>query len=170
MHLSSVDICKDFVSLQSDQITGSFADVAVVPEDRWAIGGHSLGGLGASLYAGAYGNQVYAAVFHAGGWLINLTQSELPVLQMYGTLDDIFSGGYERYRYLYVDPPPKGFGPLVNLNTIEFIPIVGANHYQVGDYGYQAPDQIATISLEQQHIDFAEKTVSFLDNLLLKKK
>ncbi|CAK9255804.1 unnamed protein product [Sphagnum jensenii] len=111
-------------------LNSNISAFSVVPEDRWAIGGHSLGGLGASLYAGAYGNQVYAAVFHAGGWLINLTQSELPVLQMYGTLDDIFSGGYERYRYLYVDPPPKGFGPLVNLNTTEFIPIVGANHYQ----------------------------------------
>jgi hypothetical protein len=67
-----------------------------------------------------------------------------------------------------VDPPPKGFGPLVNLNTTQFIPIDSANHYQVGDYGYQAHDQIATISLEQQQIFFAEETVKFLNKIPLK--
>ncbi|CAM6014810.1 unnamed protein product [Sphagnum balticum] len=139
-----------------------------VPKDRWAIAGHSLGGAGASLYAGAYGRRVYAAVLHAGAWRTNLTLSELPVVQIYGTLDCISPGGYQRYRDLYVDPPPKGFGPLVNLNTTQFIPIDSANHYQVGDYGYQYHDQIATISLEQQQIFFAEETVKFLNNIPLK--
>ncbi|CAK9263796.1 unnamed protein product [Sphagnum jensenii] len=139
-----------------------------VPKDRWAIAGHSLGGAGATLYAGAYGRRVYAAVLHAGVWCTNLTLSELPVVQIYGTLDCISPGGYQRYRDLNVDPPPKGFGPLVNLNTTQFIPIDSANHYQVGDYGYQDHDQIATISLEQQQIFFAEETVKFLNNIPLK--
>jgi len=166
MYLPLFIFPQRLLPLADEQIT--LTDLAGVPKDRWAIAGHSLGGAGATLYAGAYGRRVYAAVLHAGVWRTNLTLSELPVVQIYGTLDSISPGGYQRYRDLNVDPPPKGFGPLVNLNTTQFIPIDSANHYQVGDYGYQDHDQIATISLEQQQIFFAEETVKFLNNIPLK--
>lgn len=103
---------------------------------------------------------------HAGGWAANLTQSPTPVAQIYGTLDGLSPGGYDRYRYLDVDPPPKGRGPLVNLKTSKFITIAGGNHFQVGDYEYyNTPDPIATISHEQQHVQTAIETVAFLDSV-----
>jgi pimeloyl-ACP methyl ester carboxylesterase len=138
---------------------------AGVSKGKWALGGHSAGGFGATQYAGEFGDRIYAAVMHAGGWGSNLTESPLPVANIYGTLDDLSPGGYDRYRYLDTDPPPKGRGPLVNLKTSRFIAIEGANHYQVGDYGYQIPDQIPTISMEQQVAEFAKETVSFLEDV-----
>lgn len=94
-----------------------------------------------------------------------MTKNPLPMAQIYGTLDETSPGGYDRYRYKYTDPPPKGTGPLVNLETSRFVPIEGANHYQVGDYGYQSPDQISTLSMEQQVAKFAAETVSFLEDV-----
>lgn len=103
---------------------------------------------------------------HAGGWAGNLTQSPTPVAQIYGTLDGLSPGGYDRYRYLYVDPPPKGRGPWVNLKTSKFITIAGGTHFQVGDYEYyKTPDPIAIISHEQQHVETAIETIAFLDSL-----
>lgn len=99
-------------------------------------------------------------MLHAGGWGANLTENPLPVASIYGTLEGITPGMRDN-----TDPPPIGRGPLVNLRTSKFIPIKGANHYQVGDYGYQSPDQIPTISMEQQVGKFANETVRFLDNV-----
>lgn len=138
---------------------------SVVPKGKWAIAGHSAGGFANTEYAAEFGDRIYAVVMHAGGWSANFTENPLPIAQIYGTLDDISPGGYDRYRYEYTDPPPKGKGPLVNLKTSKFVPIEGANHHQVGDYGYQSPDQIATISMEQQVAKFATETVSFLEDV-----
>ncbi|KAG0599074.1 hypothetical protein M758_12G125500 [Ceratodon purpureus] len=136
-----------------------------VPKGKWALGGHSAGGFATTQYVGKFGDRIYAAVMHAGGWGANLTENPLPIANIYGTLDDLTPGGYDRYRYRNTDPPPKGQGPLVNLKTSRFVAIEGANHYQVGDYGYQSPDQIPIISMEQQVAEFARETVSFLDDV-----
>lgn len=139
--------------------------LSVVPKGKWALAGHSDGGKAASLYAAEFGDRIYAAVMHAGKWEVDMTKNPFPMAQIYGTLDDVSPGGYDRYRYKYTDPPPKGTGPLVNLETTRFVPIEGANHCQVGDYGYQSPDQISTLSMEQQVAQFAIETVSFLEDV-----
>lgn len=145
-------------------ISSKHPSLSGVPEGMWAVGGHSAGGYAATQYVGQFSDRIYAAVLHAGGWAVNLTENPLPMANIYGTLDDLTPGGYDRYRYRYTDPPPKGVGPLVNLETTRFIPVIGANHYQTGDYGYQPPDQIPIISMEQQVVEFAAMTVSFLDD------
>ncbi|CAM6085646.1 unnamed protein product [Calypogeia fissa] len=127
-----------------------------VPKGRWAISGHSLGGIGATDYLACFGNKIYGAVLHAGGWVLNANTSEVPVLQIYGGLDDLGGGNNS-----YVRNSEGNFNP--NKTTV-FV-VKGANHYQVGDYGYQVPDQIPTISLEEQHKIFATHTVNFLDAL-----
>jgi pimeloyl-ACP methyl ester carboxylesterase len=139
--------------------------LSVVPKGKWALGGHSAGGYAATQYAGEYSDNIYAVVMHAGGWGSNLTSNSLPIKQIYGTLDGISPGGFDRYRYRNTDPPPKGNGPLVNLSTTVFLPVEGANHCQSGDYGYQSFDGIATISMEHQVRTFAEETASFLDHV-----
>ena len=136
-----------------------------VPKGKWALGGHSAGGYATTQYAGEFGDRIYAAAMHAGGWGANMTHNPLPIANIYGTLDDLSPGGYDRFRYTYTDPPPKGRGPLVNLKTTKFVAIEGANHYQVGDYGYQNPDQIPIISMERQVAEFATETVSFLEDV-----
>lgn len=135
---------------------------------NWAIGGHSLGGLASTLYVAEFGDRVYAAVMHAGLWQANLTENPLPVANIYGTLDNL-TGGFDRYRSLNIDPPPLGFGLNVNLKTAKFVTIEGANHYQDGDYGYQHPDEIAVISMEQQWGEVAQATVDFLHDVQSKK-
>lgn len=137
-----------------------------VPNNKWAVGGHSLGGYATSLYVASFGKRIYAGVMHAGGWYANLTKNPLPVVNIYGTLDSLQPGGYDRYRYLNTDPPPKGNGPLVNLKTTKFVAVKGANHYQTGDYGYQSPDEVAIISMEKQWTEFAKETIVFLEGVL----
>lgn len=127
-----------------------------VPRGRWAIGGHSQGCVGATYYLACFGDKIYGAVLHAGTWVQNANTSEVPVLLIYGSIDFIGGGNAS-----YVRGSEGKFNP----NKTAFLAIEGANHCQVGDYGYQLPDQIATISLEEQHTTFASHTASFLDSL-----
>ncbi|CAM6085633.1 unnamed protein product [Calypogeia fissa] len=127
-----------------------------VPNGRWAISGHSQGGAGSTCYVSCFSDKIYGAVLHGGRWLQNTSSSEMPVLQIYGNLDELGKGNNTNAR------TPEG---LFNPNKTTFVVVEGANHYKVGDYGYQVPDHIATISLEEQHEIFAIQTVNFLDSL-----
>ncbi|CAM6091787.1 unnamed protein product [Calypogeia fissa] len=126
-----------------------------VPKGRWAISGHSAGASGATYYLACFGNKIYGAVLHSG-WACNTSSSEVPALLIDGSIDNTGGGNNSHVR--------KAEG-LCNPNKTTFVIVEGANHYQVGDYGYQVPDQISTMSLEGQHEIFATHTVNFLDSL-----
>lgn len=122
---------------------------AQVPAAKWAIGGHSAGGFGASAFALKYPSKVCALVMHSGGLAGNLNGTGLPVLNIVGAIDRLAG-------LAIVDPADK---------PVDTIRIEGANHYQVGDYGYQVPDNIATISQDEQQSQFAQATVNYLNSL-----
>lgn len=129
--------------------------------DRWAVGGHSLGGVAASDYAlqaadagsGQPGSEVEGLVLWASFPANSLAETDLVVLSVSGTRDALSTPAeIEESRDLL---PP---------DTV-FVVIEGANHAQFGDYGDQGGDGEATISGEEARTQIVEATVGFLDQL-----
>lgn len=127
--------------------------IAAHPEiQQWAVGGHSLGGVAAALYASRHASLdgiVFWASYPADEALKN---SNLKVLSVYGTRD---MGGMEKFEASRANLPP----------ITEFVVIDGGNHAQFGDYGAQPGDNEATISRSDQQSQAVHATVQFLKEL-----
>jgi dienelactone hydrolase len=122
--------------------------------DVWATGGHSLGGVAATLFAQNHPEikgLVYWAFFPSDDSLKN---SSLKVLSVYGTNDGFLSGAQLETA--------KASLPVNAL----FVPIDGGNHAQFGDYGLQNGDKPASIPAEVQWEQVAQATVAFLETLV----
>lgn len=124
--------------------------IASFPEIRhWVVGGHSLGGVAAAVYAGRnmdLNGLVFWASYPPDEKLKN---SDLPILSIYGTLD---MGGVEAFEASRSNLP----------STAKSVVIDGGNHAQFGDYGFQPGDNAATISPLEQQKQVVEATVKFL--------
>lgn len=118
---------------------------------HWVVGGHSLGGVAASLYASKKGvceGIVFWASYPAGEELKN---TKLKVLSIYGTLD---MGGMDAFDASRANLPPD----------TQFVLISGGNHAQFGDYGFQPGDNEATITRAEQQSQTVDATVQFLSS------
>jgi hypothetical protein len=118
----------------------------------WAVGGHSLGGVAASMYAAKHDNidgVVYWASYPADDKLKN---SNMAFTSIYGTLD---MGGVEGFQ---------SSASLLPADT-EFVVIEGGNHSQFGNYGLQPGDNAATISWQDQQTQAVAATAQLLDSL-----
>jgi pimeloyl-ACP methyl ester carboxylesterase len=121
----------------------------------WAVGGHSLGGSMAANFAFKHPGQVSGLVLLASypASSDDLSQADLRVVSIYGTLDGVADGGkIEASRALL---PPQA----------EFVTIKGGNHAQFGDYGAQAGDQPAEISRAAQQGQAVAATRQLLESL-----
>lgn len=127
--------------------------LAAHPEiQHWAVGGHSLGGVAAALYASRE-DRVDGVVFWASYPADDaLKNGDIKVLSIYGTRD---MGGMETFE------ASRGNLPL----DAEFVVIEGGNHSQFGDYGLQPGDREATISGLEQQGEIVEATAEFLGSL-----
>jgi pimeloyl-ACP methyl ester carboxylesterase len=120
----------------------------------WAISGHSLGGVAASIFAGNHPEIkgiVYWASYPAND---SLKESGLKTLSLYGTRD-----GLTKPETIQQN---KSLRPIDSL----LIPIEGGNHAQFGDYGLQSGDLPATISPEEQWQQISRATADFLQSLM----
>lgn len=107
----------------------------------WFIGGHSLGGVAAAMYAEEHQDEL-AGLFFLGSYPAgDFAASELPMLSIYGENDGLtLLEDIENNRVLF------------SANS-EFVEIPGGNHAQFGMYGEQKGDNPADISpLEQQDL------------------
>lgn len=127
--------------------------IAAYPEvTRWAIGGHSLGGAMAALYAYDHpetiaGLLLWAAYPAASN---DLSSRDLPVVSLYGTRDGLAT-------------PDKIEGSRVLLPTgAQFIAIEGGNHAGFGRYGPQAGDLEAEISTDEQERQVVSGSLALL--------
>jgi pimeloyl-ACP methyl ester carboxylesterase len=121
---------------------------------RWAVGGHSLGGVAGSVYASRHpevtGGVVFWASYPADDSLKGLG---VPVLSVYGSNDGLSTlDKIEESRALL---PPDAI----------FVLIEGGNHAQFGSYGGQSGDNPASIPAEEQRAQVAEATAKFLETL-----
>jgi dienelactone hydrolase len=122
---------------------------------RWAIGGHSLGGAMAARFAyqnpGVAQGLVLWAAYPASS--DDLSVQNLDVLSMIGSRDGLGTGeGVENTRQLLPE-------------STNFVVIDGGNHAQFGSYGEQPGDTEAAITQDEQQAQVLKATLEFLAGL-----
>ena len=132
--------------------------IATYPDiERWAIGGHSLGGAMAARYAYENPDAVDGLVLWASFQAQNndLSDRDLAVTSIYGTNDGL-STPEEVQASAQLLPPDA-----------RLVPIEGGNHSQFGAYGDgpQNRDNPATISFVEQQAQIVAATVELLQQL-----
>jgi dienelactone hydrolase len=152
-----------FVALVKVNLNLAFFDInaadKVIAEnpqiERWGIGGHSLGGVAAAVYTKDHLDTIRAITFWASYPADDsLKDSNILVTSIYGTNDGLSSDGdIER---------SKAFLPA----HTKYVAINGGNHGQFGSYGFQAGDNPASISAEEQWDQIAKATLQQLASLL----
>ncbi|MEB3223405.1 MAG: alpha/beta hydrolase [Candidatus Sericytochromatia bacterium] len=121
----------------------------------WVVGGHSLGGVAASLYASWHPRRVSGLMMLATvpGPFVDLSRRTWPALSVYGTHDP-------RVPLVEIAATARRLPPASRL-----IGITGANHGQFGDYGPHPRDAEAAITRAEQHSRIIEATRAWLDAL-----
>ncbi len=117
----------------------------------WAVGGHSLGGVAAAIYATAHPQRVDGLAL-MGSFPADaaLTTSDLDVVSIYASNDRLAN-------------PAEILNSAVRLpSSARFVEIAGGNHAQFGYYGSQSGDGNATITYAEQ----TEQTASAIVELL----
>jgi hypothetical protein len=130
--------------------------LAAFPEvERWAIGGHSLGGAMAARFAHRQPSAVHGLVLWASypAASDNLSAQELAVVSIYGTRDG-----------LTTEEKIAASRPLLPAET-RWVAIAGGNHAQFGWYGPQRSDNSATISRQAQQQEVIAATLILLVDL-----
>ncbi len=112
--------------------------------DRWYIGGHSLGGACAALYAAENGDRLTGLILLAA-YPTKPLDEHLAVLELHGSEDGVINR----------DKLEKGKQYLPASAVSEELP--GGNHAQFGDYGLQKGDGAATVSRAEQTAWAAER-------------
>jgi hypothetical protein len=121
---------------------------------RWAVGGHSLGGVAAAIYAENHPNVaglVLMASYPANDALAR--SDALRVLSLYATQDGLAS----------VDTVLSSAKSLPT--GAQFVAIEGGNHAQFGWYGAQDGDKPASISRAEQMAQVVSATLDLLAEL-----
>ncbi len=122
---------------------------------RWAMGGHSLGGVAAASFAKSHADQIEGIVLLASypADFDNLSASRLAVTSVSGTRDALSTPlKIAQSRALL---PPR----------TRYVAIEGGNHGQMGWYGVQPGDNPATISREEQQAQVVAETVALLEQI-----
>lgn len=152
-----------FVALPKVKLNLAFFDVNVADKviaenpqiERWAIGGHSLGGVAAALYTKDHLDIIRAIAFWASYPADDsLKNSNILITSIYGTNDGVNT-----------DADVEASKELLPAHT-KYVAIEGGNHGQFGSYGAQAGDNPASISAEEQWDQAAAATVQMLASLL----
>jgi hypothetical protein len=123
--------------------------------ERWAIGGHSLGGAMAARFIQRHPWAVHGLVLWASypSASDDLSARELAVISIYGTRDG-----------LATEEEIAASRPLLPAET-RWVAIVGGNHAQFGWYGPQSGDHPATISRQAQQQEVVAATLTLLGTL-----
>ena len=105
--------------------------------DRWYVGGHSLGGVCAAMYAAKNADRLSGLVLLAA-YSTKPIDPRLSVLELHGSQD----------RVLDMNKLAENRSNLPASALSEELP--GGNHAQFGDYGLQKGDGAAAVSREEQ--------------------
>jgi pimeloyl-ACP methyl ester carboxylesterase len=139
-----------FGSDRAAEVLTAFPEV-----ERWAIGGHSLGGAMAARFAHRRPSAVQGLVLWASypAASDDLSARELAVVSIYGTRDG-----------LATEEKIAASRPLLPTET-RWVVIAGGNHSQFGWYGPQSGDNPATINRQAQQQEMVVATLALLAKL-----
>ena len=117
----------------ADGIAEEYPDIS-----QWYVGGHSLGGVAASMYAYDHQDELAGMIFLASYTTKDFSDSSLKAISIYGSNDGVLNmDSYENNL------------PNMPADFTEYI-IEGGNHGQFGDYGDQKGDNPADITAAEQ--------------------
>ena len=129
-------------------------DTMAASPGRWAVGGHSRGGMLATRFAGGYASLLsglaLVATSHPREMDLSRLPSTVPVLKVFGSEDGLASP--EEVRQ---------YAPLLPPDTT-FVEVQGGDHRQFAYYRYQLMGGRATISLEEQQRQLVDALLAFL--------
>ena len=114
------------------------------------VGGHSLGGAMAAIYAAEHGDEIRGAVLLAA-YPTKQMPDDLLLLSIYGSEDDVLNAG------------KLAEGRALAPDRYEECVIEGGNHAQFGDYGIQKGDGNASVSREYQQLMTADLILQNID-------
>lgn len=139
-----------FAPNRADDVLKAFPAI-----DRWAVGGHSLGGAMASRFVHRHPSRVDGLVLWAAypAASDDLSDRDLRVVSIYGTRDGLATGEE-------IDDSRA----LLPSDT-RWVAIQGGNHAQFGWYGPQDGDNPPTISREAQQEEIVAATTELLQQL-----
>jgi hypothetical protein len=101
---------------------------------QWYVGGHSLGGAMACLYASRHADRLEGVILLGTYCGSDISKTNLRVLDVTGENDGVL-------------PPAKVFHARSELpKAANIVQIAGMNHAQIGNYGPQPGDHTASIS------------------------
>ncbi|WP_416148276.1 alpha/beta fold hydrolase [Salipaludibacillus sp. HK11] len=123
---------------------------------EWYIGGHSMGGAAAAMYADRYLDRVNGLILLGSYAASNdfLSESNLPVLSISGAEDG-----------LSTPDKIKEYSSNLPQTTTNFIEIPGGNHAYFGVYGSQSGDNEALITVDEQQEMIIDKIVNWLEDV-----
>lgn len=128
-----------FSAAAADKIIAEFPGI-----DTWIVAGHSLGGVVASSYTAAHGQDVDGLLLLAAYPSDDMSDYAGNVISMAGSNDQVLN----REKFA---ASPNLLPPNAETRILQ-----GGNHAGFGDYGAQAGDGIATISPEEQQAQAVE--------------
>lgn len=139
-----------FGSSRASSVIETYPDI-----QHWVIGGHSLGGSMAALYADKHRDQINGLSLWASypASSNDLSDSDIYVSSIYGTLDGLATKDK-------IDVSRE----LLPLDTT-WVPIEGGNHAQFGWYGDQSGDYPATISRQDQQEQILQAVLDLLQSV-----
>jgi dienelactone hydrolase len=140
---------------EAEELQRIEAAISAYPQvEHWVVGGHTWGGQVGVDYAANHPDRVAGVVLWAGRMdgTTSLAHSNLPVLMIYGTLDD------ENVNLVANNKP------FLPEHTV-WVTIEGGNRAQFANFGPMPADAVATISSESQQAQAAAATVEFLSGL-----
>ena len=139
-----------FGSSRAASVIESYPDI-----QHWVIGGHSLGGSMAALYADKHRDQINGLSLWASypASSNDLSESGIKVSSIYGTLDGLATKDK-------IDASRE----LLPQDTT-WVPIEGGNHAQFGWYGDQSGDNPAAISRQDQQEQALQAVLDLLQSV-----
>ncbi len=139
-----------FGSSRASSVIETYPDI-----QHWVIGGHSLGGSMAALYADKHRDQINGLSLWASypASSNDLTDSDIYVSSIYGTLDGLATKDK-------IDVSRELLPP-----DTTWVPIEGGNHAQFGWYGDQSGDYPATISRQDQQEQTLQAVLDLLQSV-----
>ena len=123
-------------------VTAQFPDIT-----KWAIAGHSMGGVAAADYASRHTDEFDAIAFLAAYPAVDLSRFDGKVLSIVGSNDGVLN--HDKYEQAHKLLP----------NSARELVIEGGNHANYGNYGDQANDGQADITRENQQAQATDALV-----------
>ena len=132
----------------ADGIAEQYPDI-----ETWYIGGHSLGGAMAAIYAAGHSDELDGLILLAAYSTKDLSSSDLAVLSVYGSEDRVLNA--EKYETSKANLPA----------SMTEVIIEGGCHAGFGAYGPQAGDGTPSISNEEQIDKTAEEIQAIISKI-----